>query len=339
MKTPLMKKVFDLAEDLRAKNNNLTPFNDEVRKIVGITYKTVDGVDYKLDIILPAKDGADKFPVIYFIPGGGWVTGRNHLRYGIATLFATMGAAVVLVNHRTSPKYRFPAHLVDVVDGLNFLKNIADEYKLNLDNLYVGGDSSGGHLAACTGCAYSAPEYAEKVGVKIEVPIKKMALICGAFSFEVMYRLPLTHLLIVRHFSGMPTRRSFRKKYEFYKEAHPYNYITGRFPESLVVGGMMDLLCFGEAQRMSKIMNKAGVKNKLVVSRSLLRSGHDFNLRLHFKSARKAMLQTMKWYYESQLESGIDLKEGYDRVCAFLNDYKKVIKPLRKQEKVKAKNK
>ena len=260
------------------------------------------------------------------IPGGGWMVHNRPRRDGYARLYATLGAVVAVIDHRLCPKVFFPDNLHDCIDAYNFLVDNAEKYNIDPNNITVTGDSSGGHLTACIGCACSSKEYVEKLGLPtLKTKPVNLIFISGAFSFEIMYRIPATHTLIVRYFSGQKSRRAYRK-WEFYKESIPYNYLNADYPESYNNGGMTDLFCLGEAKRMAKKLTKAGVKNEFKVGKDPINSSHCYVLRLPFPAARMDMLRIMKWYTAKQKEHGVDLSEGMARVEDFLTNYSKYIK-------------
>jgi acetyl esterase/lipase len=322
LKKPLMSSVFDFFEASRAAANGKTPFDDEIKVVKDVVYKTVDGKDLVMDFYIPSKPAGEKTPVVFDIPGGGWMIHNRQRRDGYAKLFAVMGAFVAVIDHRLCPEVFFPEDLKDVSDALDFLLNVKDEYNLDLDNVTVTGDSSGGHLAACLGCASSDEGYRQKLGLApLKVKVSKLIMISGSFSFEIMYRIPLTHTLIVRYFSGQRSRSSFRK-WQYYKESIPYNYINKDFPESFNSGGSQDILCAGEAKRMADCLTRAGVKNEYVIGTKPYSNGHCDILRIPFPAARELMTRLFKWYCDKQSEKGVDMTSGFSRIEKFFENYK-----------------
>lgn len=326
MRRPFMAGVFDVVEEARAVPNGRTPFNDEIKVEKDVVYKTVDGINLCMDIYFPSHTVGEKSPVVMDIPGGGWMIHNRRRRDGYARCFAAMGAVVAVIDHRLCPEVFFPKDLEDCVDAYNFLCDHEDEYKIDKNNITLTGDSSGGHLAACMGCLSSSEEYRQKLALpKLKTKVANIITVSGAFSFEVMYRIPCTHLFIVRYFSGTKSRKAFRN-WEFYKESDPYNYLNADFPESYNNGGATDPLCFGEAKRMAKALDKAGVQNEYRVGKSLFNSAHCYVLRFPFASARKDALALYAWYGKKQAEKGVDLSKGFARVKKFMKNYKKSLK-------------
>lgn len=326
MRRPFMAGVFDVVEEARAVPNGRTPFNDEIKVEKDVVYKTVDGKNLCMDIYFPSHTVGEKSPVVLDIPGGGWMIHNRRRRDGYARCFAAMGAVVAVIDHRLCPEVFFPKDLEDCVDAYNFLCDHEDEYKIDKNNITLTGDSSGGHLAACMGCLSSSEEYRQKLALpKLKTKVANIITVSGAFSFEVMYRIPCTHLFIVRYFSGTKSRKAFRN-WEFYKESDPYNYLNADFPESYNNGGATDPLCFGEAKRMAKALDKVGVKNEYRVGKNPFNSAHCYVLRFPFAPARKDALALYAWYGKKQAEKGVDLSKGFARVEKFMKNYKKSLK-------------
>lgn len=323
---PIMADIFDFFEEARAVPNGRTPFNDEIKIEKDIVYKTIDGKQLLMDIYYPSHPIEGKAPCVMDIPGGGWMIHNRLRRDGYARCFAAMGAVVAVIDHRLCPEVFFPKDLEDCVDAYNFLCDNADRFGIDKDNITVTGDSSGGHLAACFGIAATDEEYAKSLA--ISTPSTKpsgLIFVSGAFSFEVMYRIPLTNTLIVRYVSGQKSRKAFRK-WEFYKQTNPYEYLNANLPPCYNSGGMTDFLCLGEAKRMGEALSKAGVKNEYTVGKNLFRSDHCYVLRFPFAPARKDALKLYDWYFRTQKDRGVDLSDGFERVKKFMTQYKKALK-------------
>lgn len=323
---PIMADIFDFFEEARAVPNGRTPFNDEIKIEKDIVYKTIDGKQLLMDIYYPSHPIEGKAPCVMDIPGGGWMIHNRLRRDGYARCFAAMGAVVAVIDHRLCPEVFFPKDLEDCVDAYNFLCDNAVRFGIDKDNITVTGDSSGGHLAASLGIAATDEEYAKSLA--ISTPSTKpsgLIFVSGAFSFEVMYRIPLTNTLIVRYVSGQKSRKAFRK-WEFYKQTNPYEYLNANLPPCYNSGGMTDFLCLGEAKRMGEALSKAGVKNEYTVGKNLFRSDHCYVLRFPFAPARKDALKLYDWYFRTQKDRGVDLSGGFERVKKFMMQYKKALK-------------
>jgi acetyl esterase len=105
-----------------------------------------DGVPIR--IYRPIETDEPSMGLIYF-HGGGWVVGSIETHDGPARAIAKRaGIVVISVDYRLAPENRFPTALEDAWSATQWVSSHADELKLDYDRIGVGGDSSGGNLAA-----------------------------------------------------------------------------------------------------------------------------------------------------------------------------------------------
>lgn len=325
-KYPLMADIFDFTEGLRAEPNGRTPFIAEIKVDRNVVYKTVNGQELVMDIYYPSRPTGGKSPAVMDIPGGGWMIHNRRRRDGYARCFAALGAVVAVIDHRLCPEIFFPENLKDCADAYNFLVQNAVKYNIDPNNITITGDSSGGHLSACMGAVATSESYRKELGIPpLATKPSSLIFISGAFDFDIMYRIPFTHTLMVRYVCGEKSRKAFRC-WKYYKQINIYNYINADFPPCYNNGGATDFLCAGEAKRMHRKLDEAGVENEYRVGKSVFNSMHCYVLRFPFKSARKDMLKLYKWYCDIQKRLGTDLSAGYERVRRFMTDYKRTLK-------------
>jgi acetyl esterase/lipase len=107
--------------------------------------------DISLAVCVPAK-ATTPVAAIYFIHGGGMITGSNRGSSiaGALTVAAELGLAVISVEYRLAPEHPHPAPVEDCYAGLLWTVEHADELGIDLERLVVGGISAGGGLAAAT---------------------------------------------------------------------------------------------------------------------------------------------------------------------------------------------
>jgi acetyl esterase len=117
--------------------------SDEMHSVEDVD---ADGVPIR--IYRPAETDEPSMALVYF-HGGGWVVGSIDTHDGITRAIARRaGIVVVSVDYRLAPEHPFPAALEDAWTATQWVSNHAEELKLDVDRIGVGGDSSGGNLAA-----------------------------------------------------------------------------------------------------------------------------------------------------------------------------------------------
>ncbi|MDP7201750.1 MAG: alpha/beta hydrolase [Dehalococcoidia bacterium] len=105
------------------------------------------GPDVPVRIYTP--DGRGPFPVLVWFHGGGWVVGDLDTADGTARrLTAQTGCVVVSVDYRLAPEARFPAAAEDCYAVTQWVATNAAGIDADPGRIAVGGDSSGGNLAA-----------------------------------------------------------------------------------------------------------------------------------------------------------------------------------------------
>ena len=110
------------------------PFGDED---VGLT----------LDLYLP-NDQVGAVPCVVTIQGGGFLPQDGKRFKPFAERLATHGIASALISYRGRPDHTFRETMSDVWASIRFVRENAERYGLNPDQIGVTGRSAGGTLAA-----------------------------------------------------------------------------------------------------------------------------------------------------------------------------------------------
>lgn len=110
-------------------------------------YQKIGDRELHLDVFLPAKAKANGQAILW-VHGGAWRSGNKSHSYAMANLLAQRGYAVLLPEFRLAPEAPYPAGLRDVNDAILWAKANAAALGVRADRIALGGDSSGGQMAA-----------------------------------------------------------------------------------------------------------------------------------------------------------------------------------------------
>ncbi len=114
-----------------------------------VTETTIPGpaTDLRLRVYRPA--GTGPWPVLVYFFGGGWSLGTLDTCDGICRMLTNAARCVtVSVGYRLAPEHKFPAAVEDCYAGTAWAASHAEELGGDPARVAVGGDSSGGNLAA-----------------------------------------------------------------------------------------------------------------------------------------------------------------------------------------------
>lgn len=130
----------------------------ELKNIDYLEGKSVDTIQ-KLNLVLPK--GVSNYPLLIWIGGGAWSYVDRNVEMDLAKKFAEEGIAVASVGHRQSAAIwrdstlnkgiKHPEHVKDIAGSVKWLFENADTYEYGREKIFIGGFSSGAHLATLIG--------------------------------------------------------------------------------------------------------------------------------------------------------------------------------------------
>ncbi|WP_286804643.1 MULTISPECIES: alpha/beta hydrolase [unclassified Marinimicrobium] len=98
-------------------------------------------------------------PAVVLVHGGGWRSGYRENLTPLANALAERGFVVANISYRLAPEARFPAAIHDVKAAIRWLREHAEAYGVNPDQIAVGGTSAGGQIASLTGITAGDPYF------------------------------------------------------------------------------------------------------------------------------------------------------------------------------------
>ena len=216
-----------------------------IESFKSIEYKNANGKLLQLDIYRQ-KELNEKAPLLVFIHGGGWRSGKRQDYLVYLLDYAEKGFVTATVSYRLKKDSIYPAAVEDVLDAVDFLYQNANTYGYDTSRVALVGGSAGAHLAMLAGYGWENPQRHK---------VKAVVDIYGPVDLTTPYGQTQ---FMVTDFIG----HSYSEKPELYWEASPARYLKEDLPPTLILQGTSDnLLPPSQSDTLHVRLNRLGVPN------------------------------------------------------------------------------
>ena len=181
-----------------------------------------------MDIYIPTAAVTHPLPVAIYVHGGGLTSGdKADINPVFLNALASAGYAVVSVNYRLAPLYKYPAQIEDVKCAIRYLRDNAQTYRVNGSQIFAFGTSSGGELVALA--ALTGPHSAFDVGPYLDASSRVTAVV------DMFGPANLTS-----YASYSDTLRVFGNNQTKLVLASPTHFVTPNSPPIMIIQGEND---------------------------------------------------------------------------------------------------
>ncbi|MDD2214338.1 MAG: alpha/beta hydrolase [Oscillospiraceae bacterium] len=177
----MQRTIFKIPEDARPS----CYIDRQVKVTVSLPYVS-DRPGNTYDLYLPPHALAQA-PTVLWVHGGGYIGGDKLEVRPYATALAASGYTVVVMNYALAPQSQYPAPVRQVGDCLRTLAAQPQRPQLNLQNLFLAGDSAGAQIVCQFIEAQQDPQYAALLGletVAISYRLQGVLLYCGPYKMK-----------------------------------------------------------------------------------------------------------------------------------------------------------
>ena len=232
-----------------------------------IAYGMYSGAALLLDVYKP--NSPNGYGIIY-VSGSGWTTPlaysapelkSNSQSKLYATALANAGYTVFSVNHRSLPRFRYPAPVEDVQRAVRFIRHNAAKFGINPNKIGASGGSSGGHLVSMLGTLDGRgipndPDPVERESAKVQCVVARAAPIDFLTGTNGSFLLGMTRPLAADKTSA---------EYRTHVEASPISHVTPDDPPFLLMHGDKDeAVNFSQSEQMEAKLKATGVAVKFL---------------------------------------------------------------------------
>lgn len=142
----------------------------QVKKVKNINYVGNTDEANTLNIFYK-NDSIKNKPVLIFIHGGSWSSGKKETYWWLGRNFARKGVVTVIINYRLAPNVQYEKMGDDCALAVKWVQEHIAEYVASKEKIFVMGHSAGAHLGELIN---ADPKYFKKAGIKN--PIKGVIL-------------------------------------------------------------------------------------------------------------------------------------------------------------------
>lgn len=297
-------------DDLARKNTRPTHLETGGKRNLDLTYKTVGKKELKLDLYYPTANKSDKAPLLIYTHGGGWAAGSRAgaAKGSFAAVFKPLLAKGFAI---ASVQYRLARHgstmrncVIDSKDALRYLVKNASSLSLDQNQLFVFGDSAGGHLAQMLLLTHPDTFTGDPKLAKTSYKVTAGLSWYGPCDFEDIslfnhdnrpnFRNRFTNRIIGEK------ELSTDEKTKLYREMSPVTYLKKDSPPLLMIQGNKDTtIPVKHAYRMAQEANKLNAPVKILIVEN---SGHNWRkVDVDIKPTRSEIIRTTIDFFTNHL--------------------------------------
>lgn len=223
-----------------------------ITQILDIPYLDDGEKGHLLDIYYP-EGTTGKLPVIIDIHGGGWMYGYKEINKYYGLKLASKGFLVASVNYRLVDDVLFPDQVRDIFAALGWLSENLAAYPADCENVFLTGDSAGGHLSCVTAAVCLNERYQKDFAVT--PPTFSFHAVAAVSPAVNLYSNPITNLM-PRILLGAKTDPVFEKYLDFGQIA------SSGLPPFMIITSSGDFIR-KQSYELKEILDSNGVLNTL----------------------------------------------------------------------------
>ncbi len=247
----------------KAQSLTFTQKEHKVQYIHDVDYMTSHGENLTLQILKPENWNGEKYPCIVYVQGSAWMKQNVYANLPALGEFAKRGYVIAVVEYVHSGIAPFPVQLQNTKTAIRFMRKEAEKYNVDTDNVFIWGDSSGGHLALMTAVTEDISEFDTELYKEYSTNINACVSYYGVTDIKSIHTDPCSAssgkadspegMLL----GGINVSKHIKEA----DIASPVNYVneTRDIPPILLAVGTCDhIVPFSQTELMARKLEEAG---------------------------------------------------------------------------------
>ena len=280
-----------------------------MKTIKNIVYDPANPKDCRGDVVFdPELIKTKKLPVVVNIHGGGFQAGDKCCRQSLSERFASEGYFVFNINYTLSPKSHFPNSVYDVVNGYNYIEELAKTYNIDLTKVCVTGDSAGGYMAAMVTAISFSEDLREHISAP-QITYKPSVFVGGCGVYDLVQSItlvdfPFNYVWNIGH--NFLDNETFKLKKDmsnidelsYLPYVSPAAFVNENWCPTFLIISKIDSFAKGQGELLNDILEKTNIPHDSYTSE---KQNHCFHLTFSLKDSKKLypqMFEFMKKYLQ-----------------------------------------
>lgn len=262
---------------------------------------------HKLNLYRPQScSDAKSLPLIIDIHGGGWICGDKDTNNNFCSHLAAEENTVAALSYRTIDRCTLAGQIQDIFAAFYWVKAHSEEYGMNIQNVFLTGDSAGAQLALLSYCVNRSSELQALFSVApVDLCVKGLILNHGVCYLNEAANLPgkklLSRCFLNPGLLEMLYGKGYQKMPLYLHTALPCDYIflQAELPPILLITSRGDAAFSYQTLRLYNELKALGKECELYCEESS-GAGHVFNIAYPDSEAGRKCNQSILSFIENR---------------------------------------
>ena len=305
----ILKKIYHKIWDLAQKGDDAE--NKKTKQDMSGSVETVENIQYGadktdnvFDVSYP-KNTTKKLPAIFVLHGGGYVGGKKENTKQYTKQLASRGFCVFNLEFCRCDNKDKKYFIDQVADFYDFYDYIKSDEKLcemiDFDNIFLSGDSAGGHLAEIIASIQSNKLLDKNLSFLNGPKIKGLILVSPVFGPFKMLNAPLQPLLKPIAYGKEQNKKLLGNK------NHGFDVLSKDFPPVIMFSAKNDFLTKEHKKLFIKKAKEIGIDLEHYTITKAHKLFHSSMIKYcdHYQNCLNKVAQFVNWLSKNKKKKGV----------------------------------